>query len=87
MVFENTKICGSKGDKETEGIKGLRNGELHTKYYSGDQIKKNELVKACDSYWERRGACRGLVGKLEWKRTLGTHRSRWEDNIKRIFKN
>jgi hypothetical protein len=36
---------------------------------------------------ERRGACRGLVGKPEWKRILGTHRSRWEDNIKRIFKN
>jgi len=31
---------------------------------------------------ERRGVYRGLVGKLERKRSLGRSRCRWEDNIK-----
>jgi hypothetical protein len=31
---------------------------------------------------EKRNACRILVGKLEGKRQLRRHRSRWEDNIK-----
>ena len=30
---------------------------------------------------EGRGAYRVLVGKPEGKRSLGRHRSRWEDNI------
>jgi hypothetical protein len=32
---------------------------------------------------ERGVAYRTLVRKLEGKRTLGRHRCRWEDNIKR----
>jgi hypothetical protein len=32
---------------------------------------------------EGRGVHRVLVGKPEGKRPLGTHRRRWEDNIKR----
>jgi hypothetical protein len=36
---------------------------------------------ACSTYWERKGACRGLVGKPEGKRPLGRSGSRWEDNI------
>jgi len=31
---------------------------------------------------ERRGVYRGLVGKPEGKRKLGSYRRRWEDNIK-----
>ena len=31
---------------------------------------------------ERRGVYRGLVGKPEGKRPLGSPRRRWEDNIK-----
>jgi hypothetical protein len=31
---------------------------------------------------ERRGVCRGLVGKPEGKRLLGITRLRWEDSIK-----
>ena len=34
---------------------------------------------------ERRGVCTALVGKPEGKRPLGTHRRRWEDNIKMDF--
>jgi len=37
---------------------------------------------ACNTYGERRGAYRFLMGKPEGKRTLGRSRRRWEDNIK-----
>jgi hypothetical protein len=34
----------------------------------------------------RRGAYRAWVGRAKGKRSLGTPRSRWEDNIKSILK-
>jgi hypothetical protein len=37
---------------------------------------------ACNTYGERRGAYRVLVGKLEGKRQLGRPKRRWEDNMK-----
>ena len=37
---------------------------------------------ACSTCEEKRGVYRGLVGKLEGKRSLGRPRRRWEDNIK-----
>jgi hypothetical protein len=36
--------------------------------------------------WERRGAYKILVGKLEGKRPLGRPRRRWKDNIKMDLK-
>jgi len=51
---------------------------MPTKYCSGDQIEKNEMV----GMGERRGIYRILVGKPEGKRPLGRPRRRWEDNIK-----
>jgi hypothetical protein len=36
--------------------------------------------------WEKRGAYRILVGRLEGRQPLGRPRHRWEDNIKWIFK-
>jgi hypothetical protein len=33
--------------------------------------------------WERIGINRILVGKPEGKKALGSHRRRWEDNIKK----
>jgi len=44
---------------------------LLTKYYSGDQIEKNEMGGACSTY-----------AKPEGDRPLGRPRRRWEDNIK-----
>jgi len=37
---------------------------------------------ACNTYRERRGVYRVLVGKPEEKRPLETSRCRWEDNVK-----
>jgi hypothetical protein len=55
---------------------------LLTKYYSDDQIKKNEMGRARGMYGDRRGAYRVLVERPEGKRPLGRSRRRWEDNIK-----
>jgi len=37
---------------------------------------------ACDTYGERRGVYRVLVGKPEGKRPFERPRHRWEDNMK-----
>jgi hypothetical protein len=39
MVFENTKICGSKRDKVKKGSRGLRNEELHNLHPSPNIIR------------------------------------------------
>jgi hypothetical protein len=53
---------------------------LINKYYSGDQIKKNEVGGACSTYG--RLAYMILVERPEGRRPLGRPRRRWEDNIK-----
>ena len=55
---------------------------LLTKYYSGDQIKKNEMGGARSTYGERRDAYKILVGKPEGQKTPGRPRRRWGDDIK-----
>jgi hypothetical protein len=50
-VFENRvlrRIFGSKRNKVTGEWRRLHDGI--TKYYSGDQIKKNEVGGACSTY-------------------------------------
>jgi len=41
------------------------------KYYSGDEIKKNDLSGACDRHCGRRSAYRILIEKPEGKRPTG----------------
>jgi len=55
---------------------------LLTKYYLGDQIKKNETGGACSTY----GGGERCIRRPEGKRPLGRPRLRWEDNIKVYFK-
>jgi hypothetical protein len=52
------------------------------KYYSGDQIKKNQRGGACSTYGDTRGAYRVLVGRPEGKRPLGRPRRGLDYNIK-----
>ena len=66
---------------ETWSLTMREEHRLLTQYYSGDQKEKNEMGRACSAYGER-GIYRVLVGKSEGKRPLGSHRRRWEDNIK-----
>jgi hypothetical protein len=42
-----------------------------TKYYSVDQIQKNEMGGACSMYGERRRTYRILVGRPQGRNTLG----------------
>jgi hypothetical protein len=50
----------------------------------GIKIRKNEMDMACN-IWDRKGACRVVIGKSEEKRPLGTRRNRW-DKIKVYLK-
>ena len=72
---------GNRGVEKTT-YRGALWFVLLTKYYWGDQIRKNESGGACGTYGERRGAYRVLMGKPEGIRKLGRPRCRWEDNIK-----
>jgi hypothetical protein len=50
-----------------------------------DQVKEDEMGRACSTNGERRNAYRILVGKTEGKRQLGRPRRKWVDNIKMIL--
>jgi hypothetical protein len=74
-VFENRvlkRIFGPKRDKVTEEWRTA----VLTKYYSGNQIEKDELGGVCSTYGgeERRGVYRVLVGISEGKIRLGRPR-------------
>jgi len=56
---------------------------LLIRYYLGNEIRKNEMGRACNTCGERRGAWRVLMGKPKGKRPLGRPRRRWENNNKR----
>jgi hypothetical protein len=69
-VFENRvlrKISGPKRDEvKVEWIR-LYNEELYAFvliiYYSGDQIKKNEMDRACGTYGEEERCTKGFGGE------------------------
>jgi hypothetical protein len=46
-----------------------------------DQIKEDEVGRACNTRGAKRNAYRNLVGMSEGLRPLGRHRNRWEDDI------
>jgi hypothetical protein len=64
----------------------MHSRELHyyTKYNSKDQVKEDEMGRACRTHGKRI-AYRVLVGKPERKRPLGRLRHRREDIIKWIW--
>jgi len=51
-------------------------------YYSGDQIKKNKIGRACRKYGGEERRIQGVGEGTEEKRPFGTSRPKWEDNIK-----
>ncbi|KAJ4426459.1 hypothetical protein ANN_27273 [Periplaneta americana] len=81
------KIFEAKRDEVTGEWRKLHNAELHALYSSPDIIRN---IKSRRLRWaghvarmgESRNTYRVLVGRPEGKRSLGTPRRRWEDNIK-----
>jgi hypothetical protein len=59
---------------------------IGSKYNQKDQVKEDEMGRACSMNREKRNACRLLVGNPEGKRPLGRPRRRWVDNIKMEFR-
>jgi hypothetical protein len=60
---------------------------LLTGYYSSDQIKKRTRWPGhVARVWEKRDACRVLVGKFKRKRPIGRPRHVWEGSIKTDLK-
>jgi hypothetical protein len=53
-----------------------------TKYYSDDQIEKNEMGGACSRSVGEERCIQGFGGETCGKRQLESPRCRWEDNIK-----
>ena len=52
-----------------------------TKFYSSDEVEKNEMSGACSTYGASRGVYRVLVGRPKGKRPLGRPSHRWENYI------
>jgi len=65
---------------------GALRSVLLTKYYSDDQIEKNEMGGAFSTRGKRSGAFRILVRKTDGNIPLGKPRLKWENNIKIHFK-
>jgi len=59
---------------------------LLTKYYSGDQIERNEIAGACSTYGGEERCFQGLMWEPEEKRPLGKPSRKWEYKIRYIFR-
>jgi hypothetical protein len=55
---------------------------LFEKCNQNDEVKEDEMGKACSTHGEKRNAYRGLVGKSEGKKPLGRPGCRSENKIK-----
>jgi hypothetical protein len=53
-----------------------------TKYYSGNQIEKNEMGGACGTYGGGERCIPDFGGRAEGRLPLGRPRRRWEYNVK-----
>jgi hypothetical protein len=50
--------------------------------FRGEQVKEDEMGRACSTNGAKRNAYRILVGKPEGKKPPGRPRRRWVDNVK-----
>jgi hypothetical protein len=56
------------------------------KHNENDQVKEDEMGRACSRTGDKRNAYGILVGKPEGKRSLGRPRRKWVDNIEINFR-
>jgi hypothetical protein len=59
---------------------------LLTKYYVGDQMKTDEMGRACGTYGTEEKCIRSLMGVPEGKMQLGRPRLRWGNNVRTELK-
>jgi hypothetical protein len=63
LVFKMDSICSGKGGRRR--LHEEFNEQASSReYYAGDQIKMNEMGRACSTYGERGVVYRFLVGNL-----------------------
>jgi hypothetical protein len=77
------KIFGPNRDEVTGEWWRLHNVQLQD--CLGNETKKNEIVEACGTYWDKRGSYRfweGGRGKTEAKRMVGRPKCGWKDKIR-----
>jgi hypothetical protein len=68
------KVFGFKRDEITGEWRRIHDEELHTKYCSGDQVKKGKIGGDRNTCGERKGAYRDFVGRNLRERSLGRPR-------------
>jgi hypothetical protein len=71
--YERERVTGEWKKLHNEKLYDL----YHTKYYSGDEIKKNEIGGECSMCGGQERCNRVLVGKPEGKGLLGRTKHRW----------
>jgi hypothetical protein len=89
-VFENRvlkRIFGSVMEEIPGGQRKLQNEKIHNLYFSPNIITAIKLrTMKCEVHVPRMGKKRNaykyFLGVSEWKRSLGKHRCRWQDNIR-----
>jgi hypothetical protein len=92
QVSENRVLRIFVPERQEDGSwRKIHNDELHSLYSSPNIVR---VSKSSRMRWaghvthigEGRGVCRVLSGRPESKRPLGRPRHRWEDNIKKDFR-
>jgi hypothetical protein len=81
------RIFGPKRDEATGGWRTLRKQELHNLYSSPclirkNQVREDEMNRACSTHGNEEEYFRILVEKSEGNRPLGKPTRMSEDNIK-----
>jgi hypothetical protein len=80
------RIYGPKRDEVTGGWRKLHNEELHNLYSlqwgNQNEVKEDEMGRACSMHGEKRNECRIMVGRPEGNVPLGRSRRGWGSNIK-----
>jgi hypothetical protein len=80
MVFENNVLWSMFGPKR-DGVTGEWR-KLHNNIFRLIKSRRMRLAGNVESMGEGRGVYRVSVGKPGGKRSLGSPRRRWQDNIK-----
>jgi hypothetical protein len=81
-IISRRRIFGHKREETNAVFIKLNNEDFRNLYYPSSISDKMRLAKHVAHIGQMRSASKFLVGKPEWKRTLGRFRRRWEDNIK-----